>query len=195
MYNVISTKITRKLLKHNLIDEKKQNIYSYGFEVLVSYFSYLAIAIIIAFATKTFIPSMIFVFSFSILRKYAGGAHANSYKLCHMLFSINHVAFVLFIKNFPVKYINVFTICILSLMLLVVWLLAPIDHEHRRFNKAEQRFFKHTSRMYMLLISLLLYIISKETACTEFVLSYLFGSFSATISLIFGWVKNRKRLV
>lgn len=191
MYKRLAVSLTNTFLSKKIITCDKRDICEYGFEMLISNFVYMIIFIVTAIITNTFIESLLFWLGLFIIRKIAGGHHANSYISCHILFALNHVFFIIAAKMLPKDLIN-FSICLLlSFSIVLVAFCAPVDHKNKPFIKSEYKRYKKLSRIYCVVLFTILisFIIiqttNKTTAiCDELYFSFSFGTASATISLL-----------
>lgn len=73
MYEMFAKAVTCKLVCNGIINETKQEVYAYGFELLISYFVYFVIFTCISLLTSTLVESYCFLVGFMFVRKYAGG--------------------------------------------------------------------------------------------------------------------------
>lgn len=88
MITSLAQRIANFLFKNNAIDEKKIDIYIYGFEIIISSCINIIIATILGILFSQLIECLIFLLSFIFLRKYCGGYHANTYSKCNIIFTI-----------------------------------------------------------------------------------------------------------
>ena len=70
--------------QHDKSDDE-QELYKYGFFVLLSQILYLIIAIILGSIFKSVFESVIFYIAFQFIRRYAGGFHAKTETRCEIL--------------------------------------------------------------------------------------------------------------
>ena len=73
MISEISKNITEKLCSQDIISYEEEELYSYGFFLLISRCVYFAIAGIFGCLFGSFLKSMLFAMLFLTLRNYAGG--------------------------------------------------------------------------------------------------------------------------
>ena len=81
--------------QHDISDDE-QELYKYGFFVLLSQILYLIIAIILGSIFKSVFESVIFYIAFQFIRRYAGGFHAKTETRCENIYIPYHL------KAFPV---------------------------------------------------------------------------------------------
>lgn len=190
MYNRLANKITFILISKGIIEENKHDIYAYGFEILVAYLFYILYFSLISIITCTAFTSLSFLLGFVVLRNFAGGYHAATYKMCHILFALNHVIYIFVQYYIPTDmYIPVF-VTIVLISVLSIWLLAPVDHENRPFSDSEFVRFRKRSRAYTFAIIFATVVILLIPKLYDLGFGYLFGTLSATISLIIAKMKK-----
>lgn len=193
MYKKISLLITDKFIFKGIIDKDKRNVYSYGFEILISTALYTLIFILAAIITNSMMESIFFWVGFFIIRTIAGGFHAKSYKACHILSLATHLFFILIVKVVPSVF-HLQTTLILNLFSIVIILIfAPVDHPNKPFIKKEKIRFRRLSCFY----AIILFILS--IAGVFFLDSYLhyqsafaIGTFFAAFALMSAKIKNIK---
>ena len=76
MINKISQYFTKKLLVNGAISKEEQELYIYGFFMLLSQLMYFILAFIFGLIFNCIIESIIFYIGFQFIRRYAGGYHA-----------------------------------------------------------------------------------------------------------------------
>ena len=191
MYNRMAQALTKKMVSNKIIDAAKFDVYAYGLEILIAYIGYFAVFYFIAFITKTVLESTVFCLGFIILRRFSGGFHASTYLRCHMLFAVNHLAFILLLKLLPTSIYPALFISVPGIAFILIWIFAPVDHENRRFNNNEYSIFKKRSRIYAILVILLTLLFARFPQIDDLLISYLIGVFSATISIVAGYIQQR----
>ena len=152
MYRTLAKKITNYFIRRNIISDKEKDIYSYGFEIMISSFVYLIIFLTVALISQTLLASLFFWLGLFIIRKTAGGHHANSYTSCHILFLINHIVFVIIALLLPQSIYIFFNIASLAISIALVFILAPVDHKNKPFINNEYNRFKLLSRLYFIVL-------------------------------------------
>jgi accessory gene regulator B len=185
LYRYVANVLTQKFINLKIIDANKQNIYLYGFEMLISNFVYSLIFIILSLVTDTLIASFFFWIGLFLVRKTAGGHHSNSYISCHILFASNHIIFILLYKFLPYKWLYICIVAMLCFSIITILFFAPVDHKNKPFIKTEYKRYKLLSKIYcIILIATLIFIVSKVIAVNLTGLGFFFGTFSATVSLL-----------
>lgn len=186
MYSLIANHITNYFIIKKIISEDKATIYKYGFEILISSIVYIGILLVVSILSSTFIQSILFFVSFFIARSVCGGFHANTYFKCHLLFSINHILVILLLYILKNSYYALVPICIFFLCSVIIFIFAPVDHKNKRFIKTEFQRFRRRSVIYslFLLVFAIVMLFVDSTGNNNYILSFSFGTLSATISLL-----------
>lgn len=193
MYRTLAKKITNYFIRRNIISDKEKDIYSYGFEIMISSFVYLIIFLTVALISQTLLASLFFWLGLFIIRKTAGGHHANSYTSCHILFLINHIVFVIIALLLPQSIYIFFNIASLAISMALVFILAPVDHKNKPFINNEYNRFKLLSRLYCIVLSIILvFECCNVIPQNKIVLAFSFGTLSATCSLVSGKIIRKK---
>ncbi len=191
MYNRIAKYITYEMLKNSIINREKFDIYVYGFELMIAYFFYFLSLILVAIITNTIIESLVFCFGFMLVRKCAGGYHTSSYLKCQILFILNQLIFVGCVKIFSENILIYFLPIVLLTMLVVMWLIAPIDNENKKLTDGEYNHFKKLSRVCSVIITLIIVVMFVFFKTHAVLFSFLMGVFSATVSVIVGCFQQK----
>lgn len=177
----------------NLIDETKKDIYIYGFEYIISNIVYLAIFFALCIITKTLLTSLCFWLGIFLLRKIAGGHHANSYISCHILFAANHILFIMMVFIFPPKHYQLFIVIAILITVIAIFTCAPVDHKNKPFIKTEYQRYKTLSYIYgSLLLFFVILILFQVVPSNKYLFAYMFGTFSATLSLLYAKLIRKK---
>lgn len=92
--NNLSAYITELLVEFNFVSTDNKEICKYGIEnLLISVIEITSILIIGSILEKT-IPTIIFVATIVILRRYTGGYHANTKIGCYLVFVLSYIIFL-----------------------------------------------------------------------------------------------------
>lgn len=125
------------------LDDERKEVIAYGTFALVHTLISIICVIIFGMIFNVLMESLIVAFSISILRKYSGGAHANSPEVCAVIgtiIAIGESLFICSIKNtinlkiyLPIVFI-IFIWC-----LYIVCKLAPVDSEAKPIKTQTKR--------------------------------------------------------
>ena len=110
-------------------DKIPLDVYIYGFELLVSSVIETISLLLIGLLTGKIIDTIIFIISFSSIRVFSGGYHANSYLKCFIV-TVAYYLLVLFsayiMLAFPNRTIILIAIITLFLSLILFILMSPV---------------------------------------------------------------------
>ena len=97
MLHILSKRIAFLVCKKT--DKLPFEIYVYGFELLISSIIETGALLFVGFLIGKFIETILFLFSFSSIRFFSGGYHANSYIKCFVVTLFSYL-FVLLLYNY-----------------------------------------------------------------------------------------------
>ena len=129
MLSKVATKLTNRLLLSGVISAEEEEIYIYGFELLLSFLFSTAVILAIGIAVQAVLPTIAFLAVFIVLRSYTGGFHARTYAVCSLVtFSVYGV--VMLLSHFlTVGYIEYLVMGVIGVVLLVIF--APVRHPNK----------------------------------------------------------------
>ena len=147
------------LHKNKTIESSRLDIYIYGFEIAISNIITFVIAIIMGLLFSQFIEGIIYIVVFSIMRKYCGGYHAETYLKCDSIFSLCTLVLMIILK--VVDYYPIYIHIIISFLTIgsVLWL-APVENKYKPLTIDEQKKHKIIAVFYgtiFMMISTFLY--------------------------------------
>lgn len=175
------------LVKNNVIEEERKEIYTYGLNQLIVYFYNFITIVVIGLLFKMLWQAMAFTLFYMIIRPYAGGYHARTPKMCYIL-SLLVIIIVLFsIKVIPFNIIINLIMYIFSSVIILK--LSPVEDENKPLDSLEMDVFrKKTIKAYTLLsiLGLLFWFLK----LMELLLCVVLALFVISIMLILGKIKN-----
>lgn len=192
MCNKISTIIVRKYIKKNIINEEDYEVYVYSFERLISKIVSLFFLFIVSLLFNMVFEGILFYIGFSLFRKSSGGFHAKNPLSCNILSIVNEIIVFIILRITITEYRTLACICIVTSSLLCCFILAPIDHPNKRFNKNEYMHYKKVSRIVSLTSSIIVVILNIVIPNNIYIYCYCLGVISANISLIIALKERRK---
>ena len=195
MYSKIAQNITERYVQKNIISEEKRAVYKYGFEVLFSTIVYTLIFIIIALLSRSVLP-LCFWLGFFVVRKLCGGFHATTYLKCHLLFALNHLSFVALFKYVSFVKTPIFMSVSLIICSAMIFIFAPVDHPNKPFKGDECKKFRNRSRQYcIIVVSVAVISYMGWVTYNTLLFGYVFGTVSATISLLSAKIQKYRRKI
>lgn len=170
-----------------LTDEEKQEIIKYGQERIKVMGLFWLYIVFIAFVLDVVLEGLLFWISFCVMRRYAGGFHADSQRKCYIISAGAIICIFLFLK-----YARIDT-SILGLLQGIVYIailvMAPVDNKNRRLSDVEKKEFRkkaYAAATVLLIISGWFYW--KKYLCL--ILSITMAYVILALLLIVGTYKN-----
>lgn len=152
MITALAQYIAGCLLRNDIIDGEKLDIYIYGFEVMISSISGFVIALLLGLAFSQILECIVFLLIFVSMRSYCGGYHADTYLKCNSIFAATITAVMLLVKMVPQYPVYVhFLVGVFSM--LTVILLAPVENKFKPLDDATKRKCRSISVLLALLFS------------------------------------------
>lgn len=131
MITSIACYITDFLFSREIIDETDKEIYLYGFEILFASMLNIIMVVLVGLLFGQFLSGICFFVSFSILRKFCGGYHADTYLVCNLVFAIN-VFIVMLMLKMKIYLSEEMLAGILLVCLGIITLYAPVRNKNKK---------------------------------------------------------------
>ncbi|MDR0918504.1 MAG: accessory gene regulator B family protein [Oscillospiraceae bacterium] len=158
MITDVAQNIADYLRKKNIIEQNKLDIYTYGFELMISNFISVLVALIIGMISSELIAVSIFMITFIMLRKFSGGYHADTYLKCNAFFALNVIIMIFLIKTIDSNNIWLHTaVCLIGLA--TIFILSPIENINKPLNNIKRKKYKKFSLGILLFITSISYIL------------------------------------
>lgn len=148
MISKLSKKIVNQL---NILDDE-QELYEYGFFILLSQILYFIIAIIIGTICGTVFESIIFYIAFQFIRRYAGGYHAATETRCEILSTLSILACIVVIRLSKTYDIQTALLIISALSAVCIFVFCPLDTPEKPLTDKEFRYFRKVTWLILLAI-------------------------------------------
>lgn len=192
MVKQLSDNMTSFLVNEKIIKSDEKEIYKYGIKRLfISGITFIAVCIIATILHKWF-ATVFFFFGLMPIRAVAGGYHASTPGRCNLLSLGVYLSNIIMI-DFLSENASLGLYGIVSaIILLSIFLFAPVDHKNRKLSIEEHRDSKKLSRgmAVIIVISIFLSVVAFRVN-SVIATGTLMGAFSASISIIIGNYKRR----
>ena len=198
MFERISKAVTNAMIERHAIDPAEREIYEYGFQItfssVISFISAMAIGLLFGRP----LAMLLFLICFASMRMYSGGYHARSYLLCFFELLGLSVVVMLTTRGVEQLLIEVIKRGSISLMIastIVVFALAPVDHENAPLSSQELHRYKRIVRRIFIahLALLVLFVIFPVPVCMPWAI--VSAAVSSSIMVIGGyWHRRRKEV-
>lgn len=140
MVRKVSKKVTDRLLSRNAIKDEDYEIYQYGLEQLFTSILNMLTLFVIGSIMGMIWQGIIFVLSFMLLRKYAGGYHASTPLRCYLLTTL-----IITVALSVMKYLEISILIYLVLLMVssvIVYMLTPVEAVNKEFDKIEKIIYR-----------------------------------------------------
>lgn len=182
--------LAQKSIEENIIQKEEEEIYCFLFEYMLDTFCYGISIVLIGILIQQIIPSIVFLLSSILPRKYSGGYHASNKRRCQFLsYSVYGGAMLLY-------YLNRYSTSVIWLLFYIissigVLCFSRIDTSNKKFSMERKKQLKRKAcRYYSILF--LIEMVSYFLRCN---ILYINISICAIISLfgaLIGMVKKER---
>lgn len=152
MINKLSKVFTDKLIANGSITEDEQELYIYGFFMLLSQLMYLILACIFGLILGCAFESIIFYIAFQFIRRYAGGYHASTETRCDILSTLSILACIVVIRLSKTYDFQTISLIISSISAVCIFSLCPLDTPEKPLSDKEFKYFRKVSWLILLVI-------------------------------------------
>lgn len=159
MLNRLSKSFTDKLLVNGTITEDEQELYIYGFFMLLSQLMYLILACIFGLILGCAFESIIFYIAFQFIRRYAGGYHASTETRCEILSILSILACIIVIRLSRTYDIQTVLLVISAVAAVCIFCLSPLDTPEKPLSEKEFKYFRKIS-WWILIVIILAIVVS-----------------------------------
>ena len=155
----IGSKFIEFFVSNDIIKNEDKEIYKYALNIILSSLIHIATVMILGLCFNLLIESLVFYFAYIVIRKFAGGYHANTQLRC-FLASVISTLFILGLMKWVLLFDNIiidFLIEVLGLVCtIIIGFLSPSDTDAKPLCDKEKRLYKKVT----ILISFALLILS-----------------------------------
>lgn len=195
MLSGIAQNIAYFFVKTGFIKESDAEIYTYGYEILLSEIINWTITIIIAVLTKRIAESIFYTIAFMHIRESIGGYHAKTHFRCTVLSAAVFAVCLWLIYITPENIYPFLIIGGLALHMLLVLQFAPVAHPNKPFtDEREIAKFRGKSIKLSLFygaLCLVLLLLPQEL-CKVLSYGVMLGMICASLSMFYEHVRQNK---
>ena len=155
MISFLSRSVVRSLIKNDMIEMEKAEVYQYGFEILFSSITTFLIAVLSGVLLHCFTAAMLFFIIFATFRQICGGYHANHYWSCNLLFLLVINAVLVVYRFFPTDSFTTMHYIFLTVSLLIICAYAPVENENKPLSAEQVLLFRKISRIIAILLTMI----------------------------------------
>lgn len=153
-----SSKIVKKLVATSVIPDTEQELYIYGFFMLLSQILYFILTTILGIIFDIFLESIIFYIAFQFIRRYAGGIHASSELKCEIATTTSIFICLLCVKMCEMHNIHTGILIPTVVAAFCILIFCPLDTPEKPLTKEERKYFRKISWIILLCLILVIYI-------------------------------------
>jgi accessory gene regulator B len=147
MITKLSIALTRILLKRSIVSADDEELYAYGFFMIISYLIFFFVALSIGFILRIPIESIVFYMTFCAIRNYAGGIHANTETKCTVFTTISIAVSLILIKLLVTYKLIITSSVIMVTAGICLFAFAPLSNEQKEIDKNERLRFRRITRL------------------------------------------------
>lgn len=153
MLTKIAMSLTNRLKRSGIVSAEAEDIYIYGFELVISFLFSTITILLIGIIFKLYFETLCFLLIFIALRSFTGGYHANKYWRCNII-TLGSYLSVMLLSKCVVPDI-VFYIIIFIVGLLLIIFKAPIENVNKPLSKTQKSRFNFVSIIMFVAFSLM----------------------------------------
>lgn len=181
------SRLINLMVENHIILADQKEIYQYGLECLALKFIHYTTYILIAIYFHKLTELIMIYFIFGLIRKNAGGFHANTRLGCYFFSCIMLILFLLINNIYLNQFILLLTMFICNVVILKY---APVNNGNMKLDESEVKFFKVECRKILFLwdlIFLICVLVRVEKVSNIIAESYIMMLFL----LLLGMIKNK----
>lgn len=182
MIEKIENIVISKLIYYHLVKQEEIEIYKFGLECYILKILHYTTYCLVALICGRLYEFLIFIVSYIMLRKYAGGFHANTRAGCLLISNVALLG-ILIIGERIQNSVFLFLISILSVVVIILF--APVDNPNRILSSQEREKFKRCT-IFICLFELTLAFIGYRLVYLKWI---HFGIITGALMIICGKIK------
>ena len=180
----------RFFVEQKAAESEFEEVYAYGAEIVYSTVLNGLIVLLMSVITGIFIPTLVFIISFILLRRSAGGFHASTHTKCMLILVAVHLLFVLCVNFLNIAIVPYFSYFTILYSCISVFLFAPVEHPNKPLKSHEIMKLRgfSISAVMLLSISIIILIFSKKF---DFAFFVSYGVFVSVTGLLVEKLRQR----
>ena len=135
-----------------------EELYQYGFFILLSQILYFIITIVIGILLGIVLESIIFYIAFQFIRRYAGGYHASMEIRCEVMSTLSILVCLVVIRLSKTYDFQFALLIVSSVSAVCIAVLCPLDTPEKPLSEKEFKYFRKISWLILSVISLVVAI-------------------------------------
>lgn len=138
MIHKLASNITDFFVARKVIQESEHEIYTYGFDLMISGFMNVLLVISAGIIIGEIWKALIFVFIMVTVRMYTGGYHADTHIMCNIIFLTTFLLSILMHNIVDMISLSGLVWFVQCIGLILIVRFAPLENRNKRLN-AEQK--------------------------------------------------------
>lgn len=185
MANIIEKSIAKiciEMVKEDVIDKKEYFIYKYNLQIIAEKTITLVPVIGISILFHRLVEMVVFIISFSALRKYTGGFHCKTFLGCFILSFLTCLSIIplaLILK----RHFKTYLVLLVLSALLILWI-GSINNQYIDWNETELMQAKKRSRISCLIVLICSLFLSFNVCLRDYSLYVGMGLLQTSFSLM-----------
>ena len=184
MYNAVSKRITDSFVKNHVIDEDDRDVYDYGVKLLLATLFSIAAILIVSIILKKFLPTVLFLLGFIMMRLCSGGYHANHFSTCFIVTMLNYAAFLACIMLIPQDKLYIAQWLGILLSLPIILIFAPIEHVNNRFVGNDRMRYRKRCIIFICSVSVVAVALLFVPKLILYSFSFMAGVYAVSLSVL-----------
>ena len=197
MISKIAQRMAYFFAEKKFIKPEEKDIYSYGYEIMISETINWVITFVIAVITQRIMETFFYMLAFMRLRGALGGFHAKSHLGCIVISTAVYVVCLFILYGTPINAYWILAVVGLILHIGLVFAIAPVAHTNKPFVNKEE-YFKFRKKSYRLSVIYAIVCLVLMTFQWEIFKIYgyaiLLGMLSASISMLIEHIKQKETI-
>lgn len=189
----IAEKIANEFVENKVIDEEEKDVYKYGTELMVSQFIGIGIVFLLGTIFGLMWETITFIICFVMIRVYAGGFHASSYRNCLISFGVSYIGILLLGEWINKNQLSNWVMLCLIFAGIIIFILAPIEDKNKPLDGLEYQRCRVKARKQTVLWSTLVCISYWSMPNKRTIIVYgALAICELAVLLIAGLIKNKR---
>lgn len=152
----LASRVVKKLIDSSAIEDTEQELYIYGFFVLLSQILFFTVTVILGILLGIVLESAVFYVAFQFIRRYAGGIHASSELKCELATATSIFLCLLCVKFCEMYNAQAVILALTGLASFCILFLCPLDTPEKPLTEKEKKYFRKISWAILLIIILVI---------------------------------------
>lgn len=189
----VSKKYANFLVK-NGAPKNMQEVYAYGMESFLIYFSIYGTIFICGLVMQLWIEALMWMVAWTILRNCIGGSHGKTHLHCFIVSSVIGIISLVFSKIFFVTSFGYIVVIGIIFSTIIVFRIAPVEHQVKKISNIHIKM--RTKRNARLCIALFSLIVAILFIFTNSIYPYILtlAMVGVTLMALMGYSTNQKKL-